>query len=354
MSSSRKTKRQVVRQRRATYPWATWSKEKLLDVRLCDLGLAIEGTVLERRIEQLWGELERRNLKFRPYFWLSDDWFTPDGLTGLAVPFYLAHPRLIRLERGQMGEAEGATQRWCMKLLRHETGHAIDHAFRLTRRRRRQHLFGRSSLSYPRYYRPNPYSRKHVQHLEYWYAQSHPDEDFAETFAVWLQPRSGWRKRYKDWPRALRKMEYMDELMQEMAGRKPPVRTRSKVDTLRELRKTLAEHYRRKRSAYATGHPNTHDHDLCDLFSESRGRGGREPAATFIRRVKPEVVRAASRWTGEHRYALDHVLKDMIGRCRELKLFVVGSDRQVQADFTILLVKHTVESLYRNRRWVEM
>ena len=25
-------------------------------------------------------------------------------------------------------------------------------------------------------------------HLDPWYAQSHPDEDFAETFAVWLTP----------------------------------------------------------------------------------------------------------------------------------------------------------------------
>ena len=28
------------------------------------------------------------------------------------------------------------------------------------------------------------------------YAASHPEEDFAETFAVWLTPRSNWRQSF--------------------------------------------------------------------------------------------------------------------------------------------------------------
>lgn len=352
MTRSR-SKKSTTRRRRG-FLWAGWPREELLDLRLCDLGLAIEGTILEQRIARLHAELDQRNLRFRPYFWLSDDWFTPNGMTGTAIPFYLAHPRLIRLERSMIGEAEGASQNWCMKLLRHEAGHAIDHAYRLTRRRRRQQLFGRSSLSYPRFYRPNPYSRRHVQHLEYWYAQSHPDEDFAETFAVWLQPRSSWRKRYRDWPQTLRKLEYVDELMQELAGRRPLVRTRTRVESLATLRKTLREHYRRKRGAYSLEHPQTYDRDLLRLFTRSRGRGGRESAVAFIRRRRRPILDVASRWVGDHGYLLDHVLKDMSGRCRELGLFAKGSERKMTVDFTIVLVKHTVESLYRNRRWVEM
>ncbi|MCK4414867.1 MAG: putative zinc-binding metallopeptidase [Candidatus Eisenbacteria sp.] len=354
MAHSRLQKTRAHRRTRRAFHWAKWPRERLLDLRLCDLGLAIEGTMLEQRITRLHAELAQRDLTFRPHLWLSDDWFTPDRMTGSAIPFYLAHPRLIRLERSLIGEAEGSTQSWCMKLLRHETGHAIDHAFRLTRRRRRQQLFGRSSLSYPRYYRPNPYSRRHVQHLEYWYAQSHPDEDFAETFAVWLQPRSQWRRRYQAWPQALHKLEYVDELMQELAGRRPLVRTRTRVEPIATLRKTLREHYHRKRGAYSLEHPNTYDRDLDRLFSRSRGRGGREPAPAFIRRYRREILDTASLWAGDHGYLLDHVLKDMIGRCRELRLFVNGSERRTKVDFTIVLVKHTVESLYRNRRWVEM
>ena len=113
--------------------------------------------------------------------------------------------------------------------MRHEAGHVMAHAYQLHRRRRWQQLFGPSSKRYPRYYRPNPASRHHVQHLRMWYAQSHPDEDFAETFAVWLRPRSHWRSRYAGWP-ALKKLEYVDELMRDIAGKRPTLTRREKVD----------------------------------------------------------------------------------------------------------------------------
>ncbi len=183
--------------RRATRPrshktrpfsWEHLSEKDLLEVRMCDLGLATEGTGLEERIEQVCGELTARGLRFRPHFWLSDDWFTPDGIPGVAIPFYLAHPRLAQLERAKMLEVEGGTPEWCLRILRHEAGHAIDNAFRLRRRRRRIKLFGKSSEPYPEHYAPRPYSKSYVIHLDAWYAQSHPDEDFAETFVVWLHP----------------------------------------------------------------------------------------------------------------------------------------------------------------------
>lgn len=333
--------------------WARWSTEQLLDLRMCNLDLSIKGTVLEGRVERVREELDRRNLRFRPYFWLSDDWFTPDGSTGTAIPFYLAHPRLLRLERSQTGEVEGGTLEWCMRILRHEVGHALDHAFMLHRRRRWQRLFGLSSYNYPRFYRPNPYSRRHVQHLEYWYAQSHPDEDFAETFAVWLQPHSQWRKRYRGWP-AIKKLEYVDELMSEIAGKRPLVRTRTQVDSLVTLKKTLREYYTQEAVAYARDYTVVYDRDLRQLFTNERGRKPRESASAFIRRVRPGIQRLVSCWIGEYRYQLDHVIKDMIGRCRELKLYVEGTERQTMIKFTILLTKHTMDSLYRNRYWVEM
>ncbi|MEZ4270347.1 MAG: putative zinc-binding metallopeptidase [Myxococcota bacterium] len=114
--------------------------------------------------------------------WLGEEWFCPAGIPGFAVPFYLAHPRLMRLERKMMLEAEGSNLSWCMKLLRHETGHAIQNAFRLHQRRLWQRMFGKSSQAYPKSYQPNPSSRSYVLNLYLWYAQSHPDEDFAETF----------------------------------------------------------------------------------------------------------------------------------------------------------------------------
>ncbi len=333
--------------------WSRLPTELLLDLRMCDLDLSIKGTVLEGRIAQVCRELERRTLRFRPYFWISDDWFTPERSTGAAIPFYLTHPRLTRLERNQTGEVEGGTREWCMKLLRHEVGHMIEHAFRLHRRRRWQQLFGLSSHSYPRCYRPNPYSKRYVHHLEYWYAQSHPVEDFAETFAVWLQPQSKWRKHYHGWP-AIRKLEYVDELMAEIAGKKPLVRSRAHEDSLATLKQTLREHYKQNRPLYTKDYTVIYDRDLCQFFTDKRGRTHREAASAFIRRVRPKIYRLTASWIGEYRYQLDHVIKDMIGRCRELKLYVRGTERQSTVQFTVLLTKHTMDSLYRSRYWVEM
>ena len=162
-------------------------------------------------------------------------------MPGIAIPFYLAHPRLEKLERTQMLEVEGGTPEWCMRILRHEAGHAIDNAYRLRLRRRRQQVFGPSYKAYPEYYTPRPYSKSFVLHLDSWYAQSHPDEDFAETFAVWLNPQSDWRVRYADWP-ALKKLEYMETLMHELANKPMLVQTRRKVDPIQSIRKTLRAH----------------------------------------------------------------------------------------------------------------
>ncbi|MDJ0868452.1 MAG: hypothetical protein QNK03_20260 [Myxococcota bacterium] len=235
---------------RHTAPWWTeLSDEALLDVRLCDLGLRLEGTPLAGRLERVHGELAAAGLRFRPYAWLSNGWFTPHGVSGFAIPFYLAHPRLTRLERALMGEAEGDREAWCLQLMRHETGHALDNAYRLHRRRSWREQFGPFGEPYRVRYTPNPRSRAFVRHLDGWYAQSHPGEDFAETFAVWLQPRSGWRRRYAGWG-ALRKLEYVDALMAELRGEPPRLRTRERTDSLLGLRHTLREHYRRRLVRY--------------------------------------------------------------------------------------------------------
>src|ERR687895_991861 len=218
------------------FDWANWPDEKLLDLRICDLKVTIEGSILEDRIADLQRELDARSLTFQPHFWLSGEWFSPDGVPGVAIPFYLAHPRLEKLERSQMLEVEGGTPEWCMKILRHEAGHAIDNAYRLRTRLRRQRVFGPSYIQYPDYYTPKPYSKSYVLHLDSWYAQSHPDEDFAETFAVWLKPDSQWRERYDDWP-AIKKLEYVDVLMRELAGKPMLVCTPRKVEPPQSLGK---------------------------------------------------------------------------------------------------------------------
>ena len=113
-----------------------------------------------------------------------------------------------------------------MRILRHEAGHAIDNAYRLRRRRRWREVFGPASRPYPARYRARAGSRRYVHHLGEWYAQAHPTEDFAETFAVWLTPKSAWRRNYAGWP-ALHKLQAVDRARRERArparpGAQPP------------------------------------------------------------------------------------------------------------------------------------
>jgi hypothetical protein len=337
------------------YSWASLRDERLLKLRFRDLKLRIEGTWLERRLRDLFDELDERGIRIRPHVWLSDEWFTPDDTPGFAIPFYLAHPRLMQLERKKIMEVEGGSRTECLRIMRHEMGHVVQQAYKLHRRRRWQRLFGPSSRHYPSYYRPNPASRKYVQHLRLWYAQAHPAEDFAETFAVWLNPRSGWRKRYEGWP-ALKKLEYVDELMAEIARKRPARRRRFRVDPTSRLSTTLEEHYRRRQAQYGGGTPKIYDRDLRRLFSDNPRHRRALAATTFIRQNRRRIRQVVSEWTGEYQLTLDAVLEDMIARCRELNLRAVGSERKLRLEFTVLLTAKMVHSLYSSarRRWIPL
>jgi len=332
------------------FAWAQWPERRLLETRLCDLGVRLRGTWVEGATVQLLRELEARDLRARPHFWVSTEWFSPEGVPGIAIPFFLLHPRLLRLERKMMLEVEGADRSECLKILRHESGHVLHHAFQLQRRKRWQRCFGASSAPYPDFYRPNPASRRYVMHLDYWYAQSHPDEDFAESFAVWLNPRSAWRRRYADWP-ALRKLEYVDELMADLAGRAPLVRSRAKLDPIEKQTLTLGEYYEQKRERYSSARSQVYDEDLQRFFHDAEEAPRGESAAAFLRRNRSRLVRMVARGTGSREFSLDAVLRDMIARCRELDLRVAGSRRELLIDFAILLTARSVRYLYRGREW---
>ena len=338
---SASTRPKVARSR--STDWTKFSDEKLLDMRICDLQLRIEETPIIDRIQQLYRELESRGQTFKPHCWLSDGWYSPDGIPGIAIPFFVAHPRLARLERKQMLEAEGGTKPWCMRILRHEAGHAYDTAFRLNRRKSYRQVFGNYSQPYPEYYRPKPSSKGYVLHLEPWYAQSHPAEDFAETFAVWLKPRSRWRTEYQGWP-ALKKVEYVDQLMTEVSGSPTKVRSRAKIDPVHRIKKTLREHYAQLCAQYATDCPQSFDNDLKRLFTGSSKN--RRTAATFLKQNANEMCGTVARWTGEYRYNVNQVLREMIDRCRKLQLYVAGNDLELKHNATVMLTVHTMGHLH--------
>jgi hypothetical protein len=320
-------------------------EEELLDLRLCDLPLRISGTNLEGRIKRLYEELNARGIRFKPHVWLGEEWFSPDGVPGIAIPFYLAHPRLIQLERKQMFEVEGGTETECMRILRHEAGHALDSAYRLHFKRRWRELFGSFAQPYPDSYKPRPKSRNFVLHLGAWYAQAHPAEDFAETFAVWLAPRSRWRTRYRGWP-ALEKLEYVDELMEEIKGQPRRNRRRDKVEPLAQVSTTLRQHYRRKRAQYAVEFGAYYDRDLLRIFSDSSNHATHPTAASFIRTIRREVREIVAEGTGVHQYTVDHVLKNMVERSKDLKLRVEGSKRQARRQFMVALTVQVMNVLH--------
>jgi hypothetical protein len=340
---------------RRKYAWESLSDERLLERRLSSLRVTIERTWLEDCLHNLHEELGQRGIRLRPHAWISSEWFSPDNTPGIAIPFYLAHPRLMKLEKKMMLDVEGGTWSECMAILRHEAGHTVQHAYQLQRRRRWQQLFGPSSKRYPRYYRPNPASRHYVQHLRLWYAQSHPDEDFAETFAVWLRPRSSWRTRYAGWP-ALKKLEYVDKLMGEIAGKRPLLSARERVDPLHELSQTLGDYYKKKQALYAFNAPKTYDRDLYRLFSSDPRHHRSQAASMFIRRHRASIRQLVARWTGENQLTLDAVLDDMITRCREHNLRAVGSERKLLINFTVLLTAKTMHALFgpSRRKWIAL
>ncbi len=293
--------------------WADWDDEALLDLRLCDLGLRVRGSTVEADVERLYGELARRGIAFRPHVWLSDSWFSPDGVPGIAVPFFAAQPRLCRLERRLIGEAEGGSGRWRMQLLRHEAGHALDTAYRLRRRADFRRVFGRVSQPYPRVYVARPASRDYVLHLPSWYAQSHPTEDFAETFAVWLGPKRRWRREYAGWP-ALEKLELVDRLMSEIAGTPPRNRDRTTIAPLHTNRRTLRAHYRHKQRRYADVESRW-DAALRALLRPRAGARGERTLAGHA-----PALRRQLRQAGFHPYVVEHVLRVVAQRADELGL----------------------------------
>lgn len=323
------------------------STENLLDLRMCELELELDACWLADMVGRARDELARKELaRFRPHFYLSDEWLSPDGVPAVGLPFYLAHPRLIRLERKMMYEVEGNSIGTCLKLIRHELGHAVQHAYQLQRKRKWRALFGPSSEPYPQSYTPRPSSKRFVVHLDGWYAQAHPDEDFAETFAVWLDPRSAWRKRYRGWP-ALKKLQYVDELMGSICDQPHVVRSRAQPFAHKRVRKSLRTHYEERRSHYQVGFSDAYDSDLCRLFDA--GKGARtEPAAVFLRRNRREVRELVARWTGDHIIAVDVILNQMIGRCRQLKLRTKGG-QPTKYEFMVMLTMHSMTYVYKGR-----
>jgi Putative zinc-binding metallo-peptidase len=297
--------------------------QEILNRPIRDLGLKIEGSPLQPLVQQLYCELEKKGLlKFHPLCYLSDEWGCPSGEPVIGIPFYLANADLGYLEK-QTNDLEDARE--IMMYLRHEAGHAFNYAYKLHRTPEWKQLFGPFRRPYHDNYRPIPFSRNFVRHLAGWYAQKHPDEDFAETFAVWLTPRSAWRKRYRGWG-AMAKLRYMNRIARKL-GNVDPVRRRGHTDiTVDEMEATVAEFYQRVNGETPLIDLAL-DTDLRDIFDASKRRKTAKPAHEFLHAQRKAVVDKVAYWTGAQRPLIKQLIEVIVNRIEELDLFT-DSERE--------------------------
>jgi len=333
--------------------WINLTDDELLERKISRLGLALEETPLQSLVQQLYDELSAKGLSFHPRCCVGDEWFVPVGIPAIFVPFFLVHDRLRRLERKMILEVEGETPDWFMKLMRHEAAHAYSYAYGLYKRKKWQKTFGLASTQESEFYRPRPYSRSYVVHLDDWYAQSHPDEDFAETFAVWLTPGLDWRGRYRTW-KASSKLEYVDELMGSLAGKPPVHQPRFKPSDFDCLNIKLKTYYARKRKLYEDSYPDFYDNDLRQLFSGESQIPEHPKASQYLRRHCRPIMNSVCQWTNEKKYRVNKLLNRLITRCDALGLHVKSDDPnlnlQVSSYITTLVMNHLFTGKFKRSK----
>jgi hypothetical protein len=314
--------------------FANWEGERqtLMGQKISDLGLSIAGTRVERMVTQLYQELDAKGLKFRPPVYLSDQWGCPDGTPLIGVPFYLADPRLEKIEDDF---AEGIeSDQESMRFMRHEAGHAFNYAYRIYDRPDWRQTFGPYSRPYRERYTADPFSHDYVRHILGWYAQKHPDEDFAESFAVWLTPDLDWRKAYEGWP-ALTKLEYVERVMREVADDAPEVPAPTDDDLpVSAMRYSLEEHYRDSAVPIPIRDSSIFDGDLRNIFATSQEAPNGEDAAQFLASHRREIVGRISYWTGESASAVRQFVEFLRSRAATLGLKVRGLDASTLIELT--------------------
>ena len=330
--------------------WVSLTDEQLLERRISSLGLRLGGTPLEPLVDNLYEELSARGLTFHPPCHIGDEWFVPIGIPAIFVPFFLAHDRLRALERTMMLEVEGETPEWFMKLMRHEAAHAYSYAYQLQRKKTWQKFFGKTSReSTPSFYRPRPFSHSYVVHLDDWYAQAHPDEDFAETFAIWLTPDLNWRERYVGW-RALKKLEYIDELMKSLAGKPPTHTPKYRVADYNCLNVKLTTYYARKRKVFEDTYPDFYDADLRELFGAPAGI----KAGVYLRKRRRRLLNSICQWTNEKKFRVNKLLTRLADRADQLGLHVLNDDPaqdfRVTAFITTLVMNYLFTGKFKRTK----
>jgi hypothetical protein len=303
------------------------SDNQLLATPIRELGLAIEGSRLEPLIGLFRQELREAGIvRLQPDFYLSTEWGVSFGTISIGIPFYLARHDLIALHEKQTGYVEGSGRGDLLRYLRHEMGHVVNYAYRLYTRPDWSEQFGSMEKEYLEEYRPEPFCLRYVRHLPGWYAQKHPDEDWAETFAVWMTPRYDWRSAYSHWPAALTKLAFCERTMEGLNERDPDVTTIDRDEDVSDLTYTLQAFYDRLSGVDERGEPFSPGLDgalqsIFEAFGDREdvsSKAKRLPAANLIRRMELDLVANVYRWTGHFPERTRPLLRHLAERAEQL------------------------------------
>ena len=322
-------------------------RERLMRSRISDLDLRIEGSEIEPLVNRLYEELDRAGLKFKPPIYLTDEWGCPEGVPIIGVPFYLARPELSRIEEEIAEDLETLAE--SMMYLRHEAGHAFNYAYVLYEDEEWHRIFGPYSRPYIENFKPNPFSREFVRHIAGWYAQKHPDEDFAETFAVWLDPKSDWREEYAGSP-ALAKIEYVDRVAKRFGDQMPKIQPRKRDEPVEEMRYTVSDYYAHRRESRLQI-PRWFDGDLKQLF-ETGKKDGHSPAEPLLRSKRHDVISEVAYWTGVQMGIVRSLVDHLLERIAALDLQVVDADQQRYVISFIAMVTTLATNYLRHEQFV--
>ncbi|MBW3598954.1 MAG: hypothetical protein KY475_16985 [Planctomycetes bacterium] len=319
-----------------------------------DLGLTIEGTRLAPLIRQFEQELRQAGVcRLRPEFHLSTEWGVPFGTIVIGIPFYLAHPELVEVHARHVGHVEGVSDADILRYFRHEMGHVVNYAYKLYNDEEWIKHFGSLTQPYVEDYRPAPFSTRYVVHLPGWYAQKHPDEDWSETFAVWMTPESDWRSRYAGWPKALAKLEYCDRKMAELADCEPLVSEVELDEDVGELAVSVEQYYRRD-AVESEDLPVGLEGSLRAIFEdlgraeESHPEVPRHAASELIRRLEQSLMADVYRWTGHFPERTRLLLRRMAEIADELQQ-VYPLDREVEAAVAVTTFVTSLATNYVHR-----
>lgn len=319
-------------------------------IRIRELGLKLEGSPVERLIEQLYRELESAGISLKPPCFVSDEWGCPDGVPAIGVPFYLVDPELAAVEERETEELESELE--IARILRHEAGHAFCYAHKLYTLPAFRDLFGPITRPYLDDFTPRQFSRAFVRHLPGWYAQKHPDEDFAETFAVFLTPASDWRKQYAGWP-ALKKLTFLDERVKELGRAEPSIVASAEDMGIDEgLDVTVPEHYQARKPEEIAGIGDLLDSDLVELFGAPNGAG--EPASKFLRQHRKHLVNGTAYWTGARTAVVRGLVDHLASRADTLGLVFLPEKAPVLAASAAALITTLVLNHLMRGKFVEL